>query len=712
MSALVALLLAAEAVLPVTAAPLPVLDPCEGLDPPAGEGSTLLGARDLATIADIGRVDTGPSTSPFAVSPDGSQIAFVVRRGNPEANAYCQRLLVAPFQGKGGVRELDRGGEFIQTTVQLRNFPAIRTGIAQVVTPRWSPDGERIAFLKRVNGPIQVWIAGNGRGGEANPATTLRDDIEDFVWDADGRGLVVATRPAIRLQTEAIAREARQGFLFDDRFIPQSAGRPIPTGPFPRVAMHVDLATGAVRDATAAEATLLDPAAAPRRPKDARIYAAASKGMAAWTAVKEPSLLIAPTKLVMRNRDGRLQECVDRDCEEIGQLWWSKDGRTLYAHRRAGWTASRSTLLRWRPGEARPRVLWSTNDALIGCDKAGQEMICAREGATRPRRLVAIDLDSARERTVYDPNPQFDRFKLGSVRRFDLVNDLGVPSVAHLVLPPGHRPGQKHPLVLVGYYSDGFLRGGTGDEVPIQVLAARGFAVLSFARPDFGPQVFKARTELELTQANRKDRFDRRSVESSLEIAVTKAIATGAVDAERMGISGFSDGVSTAQWALNHTSQFKAVALSHCCEDMISFALGGGPAFARYIRERYYRVLEPGAEDYWRPISLALNADKIDTPILIQTGDSEYEGGLDVLDAFQRRGKAIELHVFENEPHIKWQPAHRLAVYERVTDWFSFWLRREVDCIPGKSPQYARWKAMEDAPGAEQLHCLAAASTP
>ena len=566
MSAFAAALLAVEALLPALPTPLPASDPCMGLDPPAPAKHTgLIGARDLATIADIGRVDTGPSASPFAISPDGREIAFVVRRGNPEANAHCQRLLVAPFRGTGTVRELDRGGEFIQTTVQLRNFPAIRTGIAQVVTPRWSPDGGRIAFLKRVNGPIQVWIAQDGGSDQAKPATTLPDDIEDFVWDADGRGLVVATRPEIRLQTQAIAREARQGFLFDDRFIPQAASRPIPTGPFPRVPIHVDLATGAVRGATAAEAAFLDPAAAPGRPKDARVYAAESKGMAAWTAAKDPSLMIAPTKLVMRHRDGRLQECVDPDCEEIGQLWWSKDGRTLDAHRRAGWTASRSTLLRWRPGEPRPRVLWSTNDALIGCDRAGQEMICAREGATRPRRLVAIDLDSGRERTVYDPNPQFARFKLGSVRRFDLVNALGVPSVAHLVLPPGHRPGQKHPLVLVGYYSDGFLRGGTGDDVPIQVLAARGFAVLSFARPDFGPQVFKARTELELTQANRQDRFDRRSVESSLEIAVSKAIATGAVDREHMGISGFSDGVSTAQWALNHTSQFKAVALSHCC---------------------------------------------------------------------------------------------------------------------------------------------------
>ncbi|MDP3673776.1 MAG: Atxe2 family lasso peptide isopeptidase [Novosphingobium sp.] len=709
MSALAAVLLAAEAVLPATAAPLPALDPCQGLDPQPAASSTLLGARDLATIADIGRVDTGPSPSPFAVSPDRREIAFVVRRGNPEANAYCQRLLVAPFRKNGPIRELDRGGELIRAMSVLRNFPAIRTGMAQVITPRWSPDGKRIAFLKRVDDRTQVWLVGTGSAGDAEPVTELPDEVEDVAWDDDGRGLVVATRPAIRLETDAIAREARGGFLFDDRFMPAIADRPIPTGPFPRALTHVDIATGTTRDATPAEVALLDPSMLPGRPKEARVFATGPRGASAWTAAKTASLLISPTKLILKAADGRTRECSNPECEDVKLLWWAADGRTLYALRTAGWTATRSTLLRWGAGEQRPRRMWVTDDALIGCSAEGAELVCAREGATRPRRLVAIDPDSGRERTVYEPSPGFSRFRLGSVQRFRFVNALGVDSVADLVLPPDRRPGQQNPMVVVQYYSDGFLRGGTGDEVPIQVLAARGFAVLSFARPDFGPEAFKAKTSLDLMRANRKDWFDRRSVQSSLEIATNLTIATGAVDPNRMGISGFSEGATMTQWALNHTDRFKVAALSHCCEDHVSFALEMGPAFGRFLRDRYYRFLEPGADAFWQPISLAINADKIDAPILIQTNDTEYEGGLDVLDAFERRGKAIELYVFENESHVKWQPAHRLAIYERVIDWFAFWLRHEVDCSASKARQYERWKAMKGAPLAAQLNCLAPA---
>ena len=38
-------------------------------------------------------------------------------------------------------------------------------------------------------------------------------------------------------------------------------------------------------------------------------------------------------------------------------------------------------------------------------------------------------------------------------------------------------------MVVVQYDTRGFLRGGTGDEYPIQAFANRGYAVLSFRRP-------------------------------------------------------------------------------------------------------------------------------------------------------------------------------------------------------------------------------------
>ena len=35
----------------------------------------------------------------------------------------------------------------------------------------------------------------------------------------------------------------------------------------------------------------------------------------------------------------------------------------------------------------------------------------------------------------------------------------------------------------------------------------------------------------------------------------------------------------------------------------------------------------------------------------------------------------MDMFLFRGEHHVKWQPAHRLAVYRRSLDWFDYWLR-------------------------------------
>ena len=106
-------------------------------------------------------------------------------------------------------------------------------------------------------------------------------------------------------------------------------------------------------------------------------------------------------------------------------------------------------------------------------------------------------------------------------------------------------------------------------------------------------------------------------------------------------------------------------------------------------------------------MSLILNVDRIDVPILIQAGDSEYEGSLDVVETFSHNNKAIELYVFPDESHVKWQSSHRLAMYERVVEWFEFWLMGRLNCNPSREAQYARWSAMEGAPPTRDLRCHA-----
>ena len=104
-------------------------------------------------------------------------------------------------------------------------------------------------------------------------------------------------------------------------------------------------------------------------------------------------------------------------------------------------------------------------------------------------------------------------------------------------------------------------------------------------------------------------------------------------------------------------------------------------------------------------MSLVLNVDEVHTPILIQAADSEFQSGLDVVTTYALRGRPMELFVLNDETHVKWQPAHRQAIYRRSVDWFEFWLMHAMDCVPGKEEQYRRWKAMAGAPAPATLAC-------
>jgi dipeptidyl aminopeptidase/acylaminoacyl peptidase len=696
--------------------PTPIAaDPCAVFDTPsttsAGNVTRTITSLDQSTLADIGRFDTYSQPPAFGVSPDGRTIAFLVRRGNPQTNGICQRLMVMPADGSASPHEIDRGGELIRDYLPYEGITAVGQGWGKIIRPLWSPDGTTIAFLKRVNGRTQVWVAAAAGNVPARRVTDLPDNVEDLAWDMSGTAVIAATRPAIREKSKALAREALSGYLFDDRYVPHFGTTPLVTGPAPMVYSRTAIADGTTRDATPTEAAHLAKPA-PDQPATALAFAKASSGAAIWTEADDPSLMIPKTHLVLKRPDGSTIACSEDLCRSTQGLWWSDDGRTAYIQQRAGWGKSQSRLLRWRIGDARPSPVFASDDAILGCGMVGATLVCGRETATQPRRLVAIDPETGSSRTLYDPNPQFTDLRLGPVQRFRFRNASGIECYSDLILPPDHKPGEKHPLVIVGYYHWGFMRGGTGDQFPIQVLAAHGFAVLAFTKPEFLPKMLQARTNDEMLRAGHQGWADRRSNDSALEKAIALTIATGEIDPTRIGITGFSDGISSAQWALVHDPRFKAASLSACCEDLYSYPLEGGPVFKRSMEASGYRWFEPGATAWWKPISLLLNMDRIAAPILVQAADTEYQTGLDVRDAFVRRNKPFELYVFADETHVRWQPAHRLAMYERSVDWFDFWLQHHLDCSPGKAAQYTRWKAMKGAPKASELTCKAPSPVP
>lgn len=664
---------------------------CADLLPESGNAvRRALIAEDLARLRDIGPVDT-PSEDRriLALSPDGKHLAFQLRRANPEGNAYCLAMVVADVTGSQPVRIVDRGGEFIRTMLDLRTQAGSPTGIAKVITPRWSPDGRWFAYLKREGSVTQVWRA-NADGSRSAPITRSNDDVEDFYLAGDGNGLVFSVA-SLREANQAIDDEGLTGFHYDERFAPGSSPRPFPPAPTPRIVWFMDLSSGALRPATNEERAGLE-AGGPH--EGTWKEASNPRGDRAWLDTAAPTYWQQLGRLTVDFADGRSLACPDTVCAAVRRPWWTRQGYVRFV-RREGWADGSTAIYQWRPGRGSPRRIYVTDDVLVDCVPDGDGLICLRESSLIPRRLERLDPRTGDRQLLFDPNPEFAGLSLGKPERLHLTNAYGLPSIADIVLPVGYQPGEHYPMVVVQYHTRGFLRGGTGDDYPIQAFANRGYAVLSVSKP---ASIGLSRTTdfAEADRINLKDFADRRSVLSSVEQGVRVAIARGIADPKRVGITGLSDGASTVMFALLHSKLFSAAAMSQCCYDPTMTARGGPGAAKSFYFYGYPKLTDRStqAEDFWRQIALSYNADRIRTPILLQLSDDEYSSALVTYTALREAKVPIDMFVFPGEHHIKWQPAHRLAQYQRSLDWFDYWLKDARPAAYARTRELSHWEAL------------------
>lgn len=654
-------------------------------DTRAGDGpKRQIMVEDLIQLRDIGFPDaavTGPS--PLAVSPDGTRIAFVLSRADVATNSYCRALVIVPVEG-GAPRVVDRGGEFISLGSFVRGL-WVDTGFPALVTPAWSPDGRSIAFIKREHGISQAVMVHFDRSGPPI-STQLTVDVEDLWWDRQGK-LYVATRPGVEDAAAAIDKEGESGWLYDSRIAPNYGPRPrVRASDAPMTVWEVDPAIGSTRPRRAGLSAL---------PDRSTTTAVSSAGNRAWLE-RSGTSPFAPQQIWATDANGKKVACGSERCggRFLG-IWWDDGGREVRFLRREGWNQETYALYRWQVGARGPTRSFATTDVIQNCVPARAKLVCTFENSTTPRRIVLVDAERGRWRTVFDPNPEFRRLRLGAVRRLRFRNDRGFEAWGDLVLPPTYRKGTRLPMILVQYNSRGFLRGGTGNEYPILPLAAQGFAVFSFERPRAVASADPTlRTDEELNAANEKGWAERRSVLSAMLAGTDAAIATGSVDPERVGITGLSDGATAVRFALINSDRFAAAAISSCCLEPKTVMTYGGIAWAEFNRAVGYPTATVDAPAFWRPMSLALNAGKIDTPLLMQLSDDEHLLALEAFTALREQGKPVELYVFPDEHHVKWQPVHRLAIYNRNLDWFNFWLSGVRDSDPRKIPQYERWSTL------------------
>lgn len=133
------------------------------------------------------------------ISPDGSRVAFVRTTMDSEINGYRSQVWMVPADPAAG------GAPDAQAV-------PFTGGPGRDDTPRWSPDGRRLAFLsdrpgqlpagekdrKKHSGrepkrPKQLWVMDTA-GGEARQLTRLRRGAGEPVWSPDGRRIAFCCR--------------------------------------------------------------------------------------------------------------------------------------------------------------------------------------------------------------------------------------------------------------------------------------------------------------------------------------------------------------------------------------------------------------------------------------------------------------------------------------------------------------------------------------
>jgi dipeptidyl aminopeptidase/acylaminoacyl peptidase len=129
------------------------------------------------------------------ISPDGTTILFVEKHVG-EKNEYETNLWLVPADGAR-----------TKAAAEPRQF----TSGKRDAHGRWSPDGQKIAFISARDKPKPQIFLMASTGGEATPLTRFPEGaIKDFKWSPNGRKLAVVYREAEpgRTKEAAKAREA------------------------------------------------------------------------------------------------------------------------------------------------------------------------------------------------------------------------------------------------------------------------------------------------------------------------------------------------------------------------------------------------------------------------------------------------------------------------------------------------------------------------
>jgi dipeptidyl aminopeptidase/acylaminoacyl peptidase len=256
--------------------------------------------------------------------------------------------------------------------------------------------------------------------------------------------------------------------------------------------------------------------------------------------------------------------------------------------------------------------------------------------------------------------------ELGQTREIDVTAPDGVKIPAWIMLPPGYKEGDKVPTILE-MHGGPYAAYGPEFSADYQLYGAAGYAVL-FTNPGgstgYGEE-FADRIEDNYPISN----------QAELMAAVDAAIAAGYADPDNLFVTGGSGGGILTAWVVGQTDRFKAAASHKPVINWTTMALMADfyPFFGKYWMggQPWERP-----EHYWSRSPLAAAAN-IKTPTLVLVGANDYRTPRSEAEQFYGALKVLgvdtALVVTPDSSHnnLSQTPSQQAARTDSVIAWFN-----------------------------------------
>jgi dipeptidyl aminopeptidase/acylaminoacyl peptidase len=241
---------------------------------------------------------------------------------------------------------------------------------------------------------------------------------------------------------------------------------------------------------------------------------------------------------------------------------------------------------------------------------------------------------------------------------------------AMLIAPPVIEPGKRYPLVLDVHGGPAFAH------YPIFPTALESFdaALASHGYFVFKPNPRGSYGQGEaFTQANVRDfgGGDFRDLLAGLDVV----LKTAPVDPGRIGITGWSYGGYVTMWALTQTNRFKAAVAGAGLSDWLSYYGTNNidtwmiPYFGASVYD------DPGVYARSSPIDFI---KQVHAPTLLLSGDRDAEVPIsqsyEYWNALRRLGVPTRFVVYPDEGHFFFKRTDQLDAMSRVVDWFDTYM--------------------------------------